>query len=566
MVIAALIVLLTVLLAPQYLPTALSQPEPPSPEEEWYPPPPSENRSMAYDLFTSGTGTVPAPGTLSLEILDVNGRVRRELYGSERFYLRFTSPYNTFFIYLYEWYPSGTVPKGHWLIFGAGPVSTGSGVMVSIGYFMPELGEPEGIHVWKCWLFNPAAGKWSTGIIRFGYYRFPRAIIERVVYPSDLVVGGSYQLSVYVRNTGEVGYSYTVKVEGVGVSVAPAEQGVSIQAKSSTSLAFQLNILSPGDLKIKVTVLADGVELDSKSYELKARILKPGPMVMGGVSPTMLRVREEARIEVTFTNRGEGAARQVMAYVEAPGFAIIKGSDFSPDVPAGGAGRVEFVLKPLEGGRKSLRIVVSYRDEAGNTYVDELYVDCLVLVRVRVDIRSIEGEQLDLEFRVDGNSYTSSYDEWLDPSKGLELEVPQVVERGRTRYVFVGWSDGVEAVRRRVSLSTSTSFSATYRVEYLVELESLYGDVRGGGWHPKGSEVEVGVEPASVGFGIKMVFDHWEDERGSVVSRQSVFKLIVDEPTSLRAVWRADYTELLALTLVAVVIATLTIVVVRQRM
>ncbi|MEM1523085.1 MAG: hypothetical protein QXU69_08660 [Thermofilaceae archaeon] len=534
--------------------------EPPSPEEEWNPPPPTEERPMyAQQLTTVGTSaSVPGAGALTIELLDATLRVRREFYVGERIIMRFVSPFNSFYVFLYEWYPPGTVPRGHWLIWGAGPYRTGAGAVIHIGYFYPEPNEPEGQHVWKLWLYDPTTGSWASGIIRWNYFSFPRACISRVDYPQELIVGRSYDLKVYVQNLGEIDYTYAVEVEGYGVTFSSRRLEIRVQSKATVEVLLPFSVTASGALNVKVSLYGDNTLIDSKTISMASKLLKPGPMSAGDIAPTVLKEGEEASLVLTFINRGEGEARQIFARVEAPGFMLVSGVDTSPNVPSGGSGRVTFTLRPLEGGRKTVKFTITYSDIAGNTYSDIIETSVLVLVKLNVHSESTDGRLLQVNIDIDGRKYTS-FSDWIDPTRSLSLEAPQIIEEGRTRYVFERWSDGATAASRTITLSKSATIAAVYRVEYYVSLTSPFGEVKGGGWYPKDSTATIRVEPSQLGFGVKKVFDHWEDEKGRIVSRSPEFSLIVDEPLNLKAVWRDDYTDviLLAVTLAAVALLIL---------
>ncbi|MGC9021465.1 MAG: hypothetical protein ACP5KE_09700, partial [Candidatus Methanodesulfokora sp.] len=149
-----------------------------------------------------------------------------------------------------------------------------------------------GLHTWKLWLYNPNTRKWSVGIIRFNYYSFPRAVIERVEYPSDMLIGTSYELRVSVKNLGEIDYSYTVTVDGSGLSFTTAQrQSARVPAKSSVTLSFGFTPLATSP-RVRIELTGDGKVLDSKDLVLVARTLPPGPFTLGDVSPTTLKEGE----------------------------------------------------------------------------------------------------------------------------------------------------------------------------------------------------------------------------------------------------------------------------------
>jgi len=544
----------------------LAQPEPSSPEQEWYPPEPVEGSATfpSYSCIAVGTTSVPSPGALRIELIDRNGRVRREFYGDELFYLRFVSPYSTFYLYLYEWYPPGNVPSGHWLIFSAGPYSPGAGAIMNLGYFQPEQGEPEGQHVWKLWLFDPSSRSWSSGIVRFNYFRYPRARIEGVDLPQILYVGQSYNMNVRVKNTGEVDYTYTVEVEGAGLVFGAREQSVRIPAGSTATVIFTFNLVSPGTPSVTVRVKSNGEIVDSKTTQPTTHVLRPGPMAPSDVSPVTFREGEEQAVSFSFVNRGEGEARSVSARLEAPGFVLVKGTDFSPNVPAGGTGRVSFTVRASEGGRKTFRVVISYADAAGKTYEDVLEEQVLVLVKLKLEPRTLKGESLPVQLKV-GDEKTTIFERWVDPTAAIHVEAPEVVEGRGVRYVFKAWSDGTTSPIRDIMLIKSASITAMYRVEYLVTAESEYGEVSGSGWYEEGSQAIIKVYPSSVGFGVEQVFERWEGENGELVSRDPVVTVTVDRPIKLRAVWRTYYSGMIVPLLAAVTVAVTVILLNRRR-
>jgi len=454
----------------------IAQVEPPSPEEEWYPPAPSGGvyspMPSQYKYGIAGIGPMPSPGTLNLLFRDINLKIRTEFYDKESFYLEFVSPFNSFYIFLYEYYPPGNVPRGHWLIYGAGPITTGAGVRVDIGLFIPETNEPEGQHVWKCWLYNSLTGGWATGIARFNYFKFPRVEIETVEYPQELIVGRSYELKVYVRNLGEIDYTYSVEVEGAGVSFTSKQQTVSITSQSQSVVTFPFTVLMSGTLNVRISVFGDHTLLDSKSVSLTSKILKPGPMIAGDINPKVLREGEDVSLSLTFMNRGEGEARQVYLNIEAPGFMIINSGSFSPNVSPGGYGSAVFTLRPLEGGYKTIRVTITYSDIIGNTYTDTIqYSSLLVLVKFKVYSQDKDGNILQIPIVINGKTNVA-YEEWIDPTKDIAIEAPRVVEKenvpylSNIRYVFEQWSDGNTVPQRKVSLTKSLTLIAVYRVEY----------------------------------------------------------------------------------------------------
>jgi len=73
-------------------------------------------------------------------------------------------------------------------------------------------------------------------------------------------------------------------------------------------------------------------------------------------------------------------------------------------------------------------------------------------------------------------------------------------------------------------------------------VESDYGDPQGEKWYDAGSTAHFSVtSPVSAGFGVKYVFDHWEEDASASTPSAEI---TMWAPHTVRAVWRTDYTEL----------------------
>ena len=167
---------------------AQAQPSPPqSPEAAWQPP--DEGGEMAPPVAVEKYGQTwsnlqvqqpmtVAPG-LSSSIIDaylVNGY--GQLLGTLRFgevcYLvvSFNGPG---YFYLWEYYPSGSTPYGHWLCYRWYRPYAG---VWKIGPFAAESFDPSGRYIWKLWFLSGAS--WSARTLSFNYFRG--------YYPPDIPV------------------------------------------------------------------------------------------------------------------------------------------------------------------------------------------------------------------------------------------------------------------------------------------------------------------------------------------------------------------------------------------
>lgn len=120
-------------------------------------------------------------------------------------------------------------------------------------------------------------------------------------------------------------------------------------------------------------------------------MLVPGLMVLGDVTPVLLREGEKVCLVFTFVNKGQGRAENVYARIEAPGFQVISGLEQLPNVDGGSAARAAFRVRALEGGVKTVRVVIEYVGIVGNRYSSSIETTVTALVRLQLDARSKDG-------------------------------------------------------------------------------------------------------------------------------------------------------------------------------
>jgi len=141
---------------------------------------------------------------------------------------------------------------------------------------------------------------------------------------------------------------------------------------------------------------------------------------------------------------------------------------------------------------------------------------------------------------------------WIDASR---------VEHERSRALFEGWYEGNLLLSSNSSISfvvdRPRSFEARWRVQHYVAVSTPYSAAEGEGWYDEGSRAVVKLRETEVYAAplIHQVFDYWEGlEPGDRVVEPGVVEVSVDKPRELKAVWRADYSQL-AVLLVACAIA-----------
>ncbi len=127
------------------------------------------------------------------------------------------------------------------------------------------------------------------------------------------------------------------------------------------------------------------------------------------------------------------------------------------------------------------------------------------------------------------------------------LQAPLIVQGNvGERYVFIGWSDGVDSDPRQISLTQPTTLTALYRTEYYLAAQSDKGQVVGEGWYEKGSQAIVAVTPtitvpSFLGLTDEYRFNGWS---GDSSSTSYILTLTMDGPKQINATWIDGGTKL----------------------
>jgi hypothetical protein len=150
----------------------------------------------------------------------------------------------------------------------------------------------------------------------------------------------------------------------------------------------------------------------------------------------------------------------------------------------------------------------------------------------------------DSDISVDNFSYQirneSSASVVLQPGAHV-LEAPMIIQQNPDeRYVFEGWSDGVDSNPYIIFLTEPTALDALYRTEYYLSAETDMGRIVGEGWYQKGTQATVAVTPtvavpASFGILNEYQFAGWS---GDSSLTNNVIVLNMDGPKQVSANWR----------------------------
>jgi hypothetical protein len=146
------------------------------------------------------------------------------------------------------------------------------------------------------------------------------------------------------------------------------------------------------------------------------------------------------------------------------------------------------------------------------------------------------------QISVDGFPYEVPNASTVSPSLNAGAHVlvaPAIIQQGvGQRYVFVGWSDGVNSNLHSIFLTGSTTIYALYRTEFYLSTQSDIGQTVGDGWYPNGTEATVAAPVTAVTgqFGYVNVyrFTEWS---GASDSASNTVVLTMDGPKQIKANW-----------------------------
>ncbi|MGB6681093.1 MAG: hypothetical protein WBF08_07215 [Candidatus Bathyarchaeia archaeon] len=159
---------------------------------------------------------------------------------------------------------------------------------------------------------------------------------------------------------------------------------------------------------------------------------------------------------------------------------------------------------------------------------------------------------------------------WKQKDTAVTLTTPEKIEESNTeRYVFKAWYiDGSENVGSTITLTMNKQYNARaeYETQYYLEVRSEIGRPQGSGWYDEGYSAIITVDPEvpMLGFwgslGAKYVFDRWSGiSSGDMFSATT--KVVVENPMTVNAIWRADYSYAYMILAIILAAALLLIVV-----
>ncbi|OGN98182.1 MAG: hypothetical protein A2Y89_02385 [Chloroflexi bacterium RBG_13_51_18] len=152
---------------------------------------------------------------------------------------------------------------------------------------------------------------------------------------------------------------------------------------------------------------------------------------------------------------------------------------------------------------------------------------------------------------------------WYKESETASFSVTDYIELPDTKHYFTGWSGSYTGAEASASLAVTSPkvVDANWRHEYLLTLNSEYGEPTGAGWYKEGETASLSVEPVQ-GIIVRHIFTGWS---GDLTDTSAVSAIEMNTPKIVAATWRTDFVQLYILiggvvVLAGAVIATVILV------
>jgi len=157
---------------------------------------------------------------------------------------------------------------------------------------------------------------------------------------------------------------------------------------------------------------------------------------------------------------------------------------------------------------------------------------------------------------------------WYSPGAQVQIPAVATMVNGPTgiRYIFSQWTVDGAAVTQNgpiVTMSGPHTVLATYKTQYMLQVNSPYGNPQGTGYYDAGSTAQFSVTSPQ-GLVVQQIFESWTGDYNGTSANGSI---VMDKPHSVQATWTTSYLELYALvgTVALAVIVAIALLVRRRR-
>jgi uncharacterized repeat protein (TIGR02543 family) len=138
---------------------------------------------------------------------------------------------------------------------------------------------------------------------------------------------------------------------------------------------------------------------------------------------------------------------------------------------------------------------------------------------------------------INGLDYTSdTITVYSMPGRSHTVNVAAQVSGGTgTRYTFTNWNGGVTTTNQVVY---SGLYTANFNKEYLLKINSSYGNPSGGGWYVDGTTASFSVTPLIETSNTKHTFNGWSGDFTGTAASGSI---IMKAPKTITGSWHSEY-------------------------
>ena len=140
---------------------------------------------------------------------------------------------------------------------------------------------------------------------------------------------------------------------------------------------------------------------------------------------------------------------------------------------------------------------------------------------------------------------------WLEGSIHTLSFTPQTVSKGAgAREVYSQWSDGTNATERAITINGEQNYTAKFKTQYYLKVDSPYGNPQGAGWYDAGMIANFSVT-RPLGSSEQHIFAGWSGDTTTTTANATT---LMDSPKTVVANWGYNYTQPIIIALTILII------------
>jgi len=155
--------------------------------------------------------------------------------------------------------------------------------------------------------------------------------------------------------------------------------------------------------------------------------------------------------------------------------------------------------------------------------------------------------------------------DWYEEGTTASFSVTDYIETADTKHYFTDWSGDYTGTAPSASLEMDEpkTLTSNWRHEYLLTIDSEYGEPTGAGWYQEGETASLSVESVQGGI-VRQIFDGWSGDLDDTDADSSI---VMNSPKNVTANWHTDsmYLYIIIGGIVVVVAVVVTVLLVRRR-